>query len=354
MHPKRFFISLVALVMITSTCVLSDQSAQASYTTGSAQFGSSGQYLSIPGSIDLAPGTGDFTVEWWQYMTAAPGDSAVSNWPRVWWVSGSFGVSIESSPDPTFYLWVGGAWAVGTMTNFSTTYKNRWLHVAVTRSGTSLRVFFNGTQFGSTLTNSTNISDTTSVFAIGNHAGDSARCAFPGLITNFHFVKGTALYTSNFTAPTAPTNSVANTKMLLKFSNNAALLTDSSASTRVVTNIGATTFSATSPPWADINLPTTTTAPTWSGTIVKGQTSQLSATGSVAGKIRFSVDGKRIANCLAVPTAGSAPFTAICNWKATTSGMRMLSASLMPSSATYLGSNSPSQLAWVVRRTTTR
>ena len=78
--------------------------AFAAYTTGSAQFGSSGQYLSVAGSSDFAVGTGDFTVEWWQYMTATPEDSYVSNWPRVWWVDNSFGVSIESAPNPTFYF----------------------------------------------------------------------------------------------------------------------------------------------------------------------------------------------------------------------------------------------------------
>ena len=47
--------------------------AFAAYTTGSAQFGNSGQYLSVAGSSDFAVGTGDFTVEWWQYMTETPG-----------------------------------------------------------------------------------------------------------------------------------------------------------------------------------------------------------------------------------------------------------------------------------------
>jgi hypothetical protein len=354
MQPKHLLSSLVALILIVSTSLLNVQSARATYTTGSAQFGASGQYLSVPGSSDFAPGTGDFTVEWWQYMTATPGDTAVNNWPRVWWVSSSFGVSIESSPNPTFYLWVGGAYAVGTMSNFSTTYKNRWLHVAVTRSGTSLRVFFDGTQFGSTMTNSTNISDATSILAIGNHAGDSARCAFPGFISNFHFVKGSALYTSNFPPPTAPTSTNANSKLLLKFSNNAGMLTDSSTSSKVVTNVGATTFSSTSPAWADVNLPTTTSGPTWSGSIVKGLVTQLSATGSVAGKMRFFVDGKRIGNCLAVPTAATSPFVALCNWKAAISGARALSASLTPTSASYLGSTSTNQLAWIVKRATTR
>jgi hypothetical protein len=126
--------------------------AFASYTTGSAQFGSSGQYLSVAGSSDFAVGTGDFTVEWWQYMTETPGDSSPSRWPRVWWVDGNFGVSIENAPDPIFYFWMGGARAIATLTNFSSNYKNRWVHFATTRTSSTLRVFANGTLIGSEVT----------------------------------------------------------------------------------------------------------------------------------------------------------------------------------------------------------
>jgi hypothetical protein len=239
------------LIFLVSLQFFSADQAKAAYTTGSAQFGSSGQYLSVAGSSDLAPGTGDFTIEWWQYMTAAPGDTAVSNWPRVWWMSSSFGVSIENSPDPTFYLWLGGANAVGTMTDFANSYKNRWMHVAITRSGTSVKVFINGTQFGNTVTNSTNLSDSSSILAIGNHHGDSGRCAFPGRITNFHFVKGSALYTSNFTAPTTPTSAISNSKLLLRVTNVGNLLTNSATASLSLTNVGSVTFSSESPSWVD-------------------------------------------------------------------------------------------------------
>jgi len=225
--------------------------AFAAYNTGSAQFGGSGQYLSVAASSDFAVGTGDFTVEWWQYMTATPSDSAVSNWPRVWWVDGSFGVSIENSPDPTFYFWLGGANAIATLTNFTSNYKNRWIHFAATRTSSTLRVFANGTQLGSNITNTSNITNSSSILAIGNHPTDSARCAFPGRITNFHLVKGTSLYTANFTPPAIPTSSVPNTKLLLLHTNSGGLLTDSSAIGRTVTNVGSVTFSSLSPDWTD-------------------------------------------------------------------------------------------------------
>jgi uncharacterized repeat protein (TIGR02059 family) len=224
--------------------------AFASYTTGSAQFGSSGQYLSVAGSSDFAVGTGDFTVEWWQYMTETPFDSSPSRWPRVWWVDSNFGVSIENAPDPIFYFWMGGARNMATLTNFSSNYKNRWVHFATTRTSSTLRVFANGTLIGSEV-NATNVTNSSTALAIGSYPLDTACCQFPGRITNFHFVKGTSLYSANFTAPTVPTTAVANTKLLLLNSNSGGLLTDSSPIARTVTNVGSITYSALSPTWTN-------------------------------------------------------------------------------------------------------
>lgn len=62
---------------------------------GAISFNGSSTYLSAPASADWAPGTGDFTVEWWQYQT----DS--SAYPRIFSVgsypAAAIGVSIEST-----------------------------------------------------------------------------------------------------------------------------------------------------------------------------------------------------------------------------------------------------------------
>ena len=243
---------LARSVLITALIAINVYSlpAFAAYTTGSAQFGNSGQYLSVAGSSDFAVGTGDFTVEWWQYMTQTPTDTLPSRWPRVWWVDGSFGVSIENAPDPIFYFWLGGARNMATLTNFSSNYKNKWVHFATTRTSSTLRVFANGIQIGSEV-NTTNVTNSSTALAIGSYPLDTACCQFPGRITNFHFVKGTSLYSANFTVPTVPTTAVANTKLLLLHTNASGLLTDSSASARTVTNVGSVTFSSLSPSWTD-------------------------------------------------------------------------------------------------------
>ena len=254
--------NLVRSVLIAALLALNVQMlpAFASYTTGSAQFGNSGQYLSVAGSPDFAVGTGDFTVEWWQYMTETPGDSSPATWPRVWWVDNNFGVSIENAPDPIFYFWLGGARNMATLTNFSSNYKNRWVHFATTRTSSTLRVFANGTLIGSQV-NATNVTNSSTDLGIGSYPPDTACCQFPGRITNFHFVKGTSLYSSNFTVSSVPTTAVANTKLLLLNSNSGGLLTDSSPIGRAVTNVGSITFSSLSPAWTnpDTTPPSVTT-----------------------------------------------------------------------------------------------
>ena len=254
--------NLVRSVLIASLLALNVQMlpAFASYTTGSAQFGNSGQYLSVAGSSDFAVGTGDFTVEWWQYMTETPGDSSPARWPRVWWVDSNFGVSIENAPDPFFYFWLGGARNMATLTNFSSNYKNKWVHFATTRTSGTLRVFANGTQIGSQV-NTTNVTNSSTDLGIGSYPPDTACCQFPGRITNFHFVKGTSLYESNFTVSSVPTTAVANTKLLLLNSSSGGLLTDSSPIARTVTNIGSVAFSSLSPSWTnpDTTPPNVTT-----------------------------------------------------------------------------------------------
>ena len=139
-------------------------------------------------------------------------------------------------------MWVNGSAFLG----LSVVTLNQWVHFAVTRSGTSLRAFRNGTQFGTTLSDSTDFNNTTNIFTIGNESIRSAGASFQGRITNFRWIKGTAVYTSNFTPPTSPLTAIPNTNLLLLASSTGAVSTDSSATPKTVTN-SSVTWSATNP-----------------------------------------------------------------------------------------------------------
>jgi hypothetical protein len=190
--------------------------------------------IRIPNDVDFQLGTGDFTVEWFQYQLTGSGANqrifSIGSYPTT-----SIAISQEGSDtSKTFYAWLSGANAIASGLNLT----NAWIHFAITRSGTSLRVFQNGTQIGTTLSNSTNFNNNTQAFQIGNESTQSATAAFNGYITNFHWVKGTALYTANFSRPTAPITAVANTKLLLNASTSGTAFTDSSGRGKTSTPTG--------------------------------------------------------------------------------------------------------------------
>ncbi len=215
------------------------------FTGGSLYFdGTTTGRLTIANDIDFRNGTGDFTIEWFMYPIAN-----ANLYPRVFQIgnypSQSIGVSFEGSDGSrTFYFWIPTG---ATIVVSSTNYINAWYHIAISRSGTSLRIFVNGTQVGSTLTNSTDFSNSTDVLAIANESTASTGAAYKGYITNFRWVKGTALYTANFTRPTAPLQAVSGSSLLLLAATSGTATTDSSGKSKTVTNGGTVTWDSRSP-----------------------------------------------------------------------------------------------------------
>jgi hypothetical protein len=165
----------------------------ASYST---YFDGTGDYLTTSTNAAFTYGTSDFTIEMWVFVTANPGDYAYiySQGPNS---TASVGIYLASGK---FNVWNGSNVITGT-TSYSL---NTWYHVALTRSGTSLKLFLNGVQDGSS-TNSSNITTgTTYGGTIGRwiEIGDTRH--FTGYVSNLRVVKGQALYTSDFTPSTTP------------------------------------------------------------------------------------------------------------------------------------------------------
>ena len=177
-------------------------SSQSPFGTGTSYlFNGTTGYLSYSANTDFALGTGDFTIEWFQYQTSQPSN------PRVFqignYASQSIGCSIEgSAASCIFYIWVPGASNVKTFT--SSGNLNSWIHFAIVRIGTSLKVYQNGTQIGTTLTNSNSLGNSTQNLSVGQETNPTASSYFPGNITQFRWTKGLGIYTGNFTTPTGP------------------------------------------------------------------------------------------------------------------------------------------------------
>jgi len=155
--------------------------------------GNATSYISVP-PTNLSFGTGDFTIEWWQYET----DS--NPFPRPFSI-GSFStaqiaVSFESGD---FLFWSNGS----SPSSYSLpTYKNEWVHFAIVRQSGNITIYLNGI-----LITSSPVSDTTNyVFSqnltIGNETTPNTVSAFGGQIYNFEWLVGTAKYWTQFTPST--------------------------------------------------------------------------------------------------------------------------------------------------------
>jgi hypothetical protein len=156
---------------------------------------STNSFIDTAASSDWAVGTGDFTVEWFSYQTTTSGFQrafTVDDFNSI-----DVGVSIESA---TFYYWNNSAVRYSSSGASSA---NTWIHWAVVRATGVTRVYKNGTQLGSQITDTNNITNIVDELTIGNENTATTLAAFVGYITNFRWVKGLAVYTGNFTVPTS-------------------------------------------------------------------------------------------------------------------------------------------------------
>jgi hypothetical protein len=174
--------------------------------------GNATSYLQVPSTSDLNFRTNDFTVEWYQYQT----DS--NSFPRIFQIGSyetliSIGVSIENG---SFYYWNNSTANLIT-TLQSTDYKNKWVHFAISRSSGVTKVFMNGVSIFSM--NDTNNFNGTNDLLISNESTPANNSAFGGYITYFTWVKGVALYTTNFTVSNDYPSLTSDYVLLLKASS---------------------------------------------------------------------------------------------------------------------------------------
>jgi len=206
-----------------------------SQTGWSAYFDGTGDYLTVADNAALRMGSGDFTIEFWMQPTST---GVATVFGKGFTDSGAILMQTLSTSG-RIELWVNGSLVI---TESSGTYSpNNWYHIAVVRSGTSLVLYRNGVSTGS-VTNSVNLNSTASL-GIG---GDPTNLGytFTGYISNFRMVKGSAVYTSAFTPPTAALTAISNTSLLTLQSNR---FIDNSTNAFTITRNGDVSIQAWSP-----------------------------------------------------------------------------------------------------------
>jgi|TARA_B100000073_G_scaffold98267_1_gene78113 plastocyanin len=168
-----------------------------------------GDYLSLAGSSDFGFGTGDFTVEAFiRPSSVASGTKVIADFRST---SGTVAGLLVLSGSVVEFQSANGA---GSITGSTTLSANVFYHVAVVRQNGVTKLYLNGSQEGSNLTDTTDYGSSRALFIGANFNGSAE---FPGHIDEFRVSKGLARYTTGFTPTTSEFVSDTNTQLLLHF-----------------------------------------------------------------------------------------------------------------------------------------
>ena len=208
---------------------------------GSAYFDGTGDYLTVASDAGFGFGTGDFTIEAWVYWL---GENSNASYGIVSTRSSVAAEGLVLYAGVSGFLTYYDGPANG---NYASTQKlpiNQWSYVVLTRSSNVWRLFLNGLEI-KTHTSSSDLGSSQPVRIGSLVNGDTF--AFNGYISNVRIVKGTALYTSNFTPPTAP---VGNTNASLYLPMDNAGIFDKTGN-NTFTPVGNASTSTTQTKYAD-------------------------------------------------------------------------------------------------------
>jgi len=170
-----------------------DTAIQSPEGTNSVLFDGDNDAVSCPDSDDWDFGTDDFTVECSVRFATLSGIQTL------------FGHSGGGADAGFFLQFVNPniVWSIGNTPiaeRALTPSVNEYHHIAISRNGTDLRVFFDGIQSGATITDSTAIGPTARDLDLGAAVGTVQE--LNGFIGAVRITKGVARFTANFTPPT--------------------------------------------------------------------------------------------------------------------------------------------------------
>jgi len=191
--------------------------AQYKFASGSLLLDGTGDYLSIPDDADWVF-SGDFTIDGWVRWGAVP-----TTYTHLFSSSlkDTNGVSILFDDSTTIRALFGNAagdgWQFNVTAAITEMTTGAWYHFAYVRSGTTVKVYWQGTA----VITQTGISNTpahTGIFAIGAGYDTTPSRFLNGWIDEFRVSNGIARWTDNFTSPTEPysiDSAVISTRLLM-------------------------------------------------------------------------------------------------------------------------------------------
>jgi hypothetical protein len=180
--------------------------AQSKFGGASLLLDGSSSYLSTPDNADFTLSNRDFTIECWVWLSEYPpiqagifnhvvGTGNANGSVRIEVLdSGSLRVLLQSSSGVFF-----GGTGVAPGYTFPI---DQWVHVAFSRQGGNGRLFADGVLLENKSLGSTAVFDPSGPVLIGANRTDEQ--FLDGYIDEFRITLDNAIYTANFTPPTAP------------------------------------------------------------------------------------------------------------------------------------------------------
>ena len=236
--------------------------------TGSCFFDTK-NYLKVESHDDFSL-DGDFTIEWWTHRA---GGVTNSDWFTIGDAKESNGLELYIGSSGSSMVLYSNNGSILTA-NSGSPSQEAWHHMAVVRSSNTIKVYVDGTADSTTVSNS-------STFSGDLHLGveyynGSATVRSKMHMSNFRILKGTALYTANFTPPNTRLENISGTSILCcqspgdvtQEATGKTITAERSGSATTSANVQASRFTPNSP----VGFSTTTDVGTQFGSTFDGVT----------------------------------------------------------------------------------
>lgn len=184
--------------------------AQSKFGGASLLVDGNSDYLTIPTSADFCFGDGNFTIDFWIRWAAFPGNNVAMPIMGSGTSTGNEWVCWLYNQASTFYkfsFYVVGSAVSLVMSeqpfaaDMSFPSLNVWYHMAIVRNGNNYLLFCNGTQLGSTVTDTSTHPDFGAALEIGRNTFNVTGY-HNGWLDEVRVSKGIARWAANFTPPT--------------------------------------------------------------------------------------------------------------------------------------------------------
>jgi len=167
-------------------------------TGKSLYFDGTGDWLSIPTNSNMMLNTGDFTIEGWVYKNATSTTMYLVDLRNA--ASSNMGIAVAVQ-NTGLVRYIYGATGNSVLASTTVVTEFQWVHIAVTRSNNTVKLFINGVQEATTANDTTNY-NVNAPCLVGINISNTS--PMNGYIKDLRITKGVARYATTFTPPATP------------------------------------------------------------------------------------------------------------------------------------------------------